>query len=112
MNNFVKQYCGVKEGNYKNLNGDFRPSTLRVKGFKVNRKEGCKAFARSELAYIDILREKQKMRASKNYSEALILERAKPVKSQYNEENNEDYSNNFSETETSTQFWKKSFGIH
>jgi hypothetical protein len=68
LNANIRTSCSVSEGNYKTLKADFKPSSARVKGFSVsNNNKECKRFARSELAYIDILRLKQ-FRLSNNNS--------------------------------------------
>lgn len=106
MNDYIKKYCGVKESSFKNLKGDFKPSNLRVKGFKVNEKEECKAFARSELAYIDILRNDQVIRSTSKQNQHPATERQLKMNLFYND------NGNFSEHKGATEFWKKSYGIH
>ncbi|KAF4530266.1 hypothetical protein B566_EDAN007307 [Ephemera danica] len=69
LNMEIKKDCSVTEGNYKTLKADFKPSSIRVKGFFVsNRSQECMRLARSELAYIDILRLKQSHMAESNKS--------------------------------------------
>ncbi|CAB3378646.1 Hypothetical predicted protein [Cloeon dipterum] len=59
LNHAAREMCGVSETNFDNSNGVFRPSNNLVKGYEVNHVTDCINMARSELSYIDILRNKQ-----------------------------------------------------
>jgi hypothetical protein len=63
LNAETRAACSVKGSPRDELGGERKPTSNMVTGFEVNNRSGCDALARTELAYLQRLRERQLRKA-------------------------------------------------